>query len=454
MLRFVLPDGRHLLLQACDKKDLNEWISRINYASAFRSAGVRMRPLELTCEDVHLTGVAAATSYLHDIQHSHYPRPHSWGSDAAHDLIGMLSVRQSSPSWPRQRVTMACDHPNFELDIPVAPEVEGAEQFKATFDEVKADLAATCRQSFDSGSLSSEIEQDLIHDSPCISPALTSSRRLPSRSRIIQTKIHDLDLRITALRAQLDADSRCIRNIAALTPFQKSTRSRLLAAIQNMAKRVMQVRLDMERLTCHRFVLHRDLTSESWLWEHSKQFALRTAKETLQNKHMIPRMTLSLHDDQLHSDALVNKELLPDRTSLGRPESSVCGSFHSAVDFGLDWPSSEDLTLMSPSQLQDTLGPSLSTSNSSFLSSQSPRSAPVWRQSMSSSSNSHYESGQQDDKYDLHREHDASSEENEEQAEEWNQTRCGHRVSLVHVPSDIKLSTRLQPLKQPMSHNV
>ena len=391
-----------------------------------------MRPPELTREDVHLTGVAAATSYLHDIQH--YPRPH-WGSDAAHYLMDMLSVQQNGQSWLERRVTVTGDHSNSELDAPVSPEIEGVEQFKATFDEVKADLADTCSHPLNKEP--SEIEHVPVHDSPCASPKLTSNRRLPSRSHIIQSKIRDLDSRITALRAQLDADSRCIRNIAALTPFRKSTHSRLLAALQNMAKRVMQIRLDMEKLTCHRFVLHRDLTCESRLWEHSKRFALRSAKETLQSKYIIPRMTLSLHDDH---DSLATEKLPPDTTS---SESSVYGS---TVDFGLGWPSSEDLTLRSPSLVHE--GPSLS-SISSLLSSQTPHSAssspgPIRRQSFSSSSTSHHESGPQD-RNDLHSEHDTSSE-NEEQAEEWNQTRCGHRVSLVHVPSDIITSTWM---KQP-----
>lgn len=409
-----------------------------------------MRPLELTSEDVHLTGVAAATSYLHDIQHSHYPRPHYWGPDAAHDLMDMLSVQQIGQSWLERRVTMANNQPNFELDIPVAPEVEGAEQFKATFDEVKADLdlSNTRRQSSDKGScLPSENEHVLAHDSLCASPKSTSNRRLPSRSHIIQSKIRDFDSRITALRAQLDTDSRCIRNITVLTPFRKSTRSRLLIAIQNMAKRVMQVRLDMARLTCYRFVLHRDLASESQLWELSKQLALRSAKETLQNKYIIPRMTLSLHDGRPHSDALASEELLPDTTSPERPDSSICGSLRSAVDLGSGWLSSEDL--LSPFQLHDSPGPSVSTSISSSLSLQSPAplsSEQVWRQSYSSSSNSHPESGQQDDRNDLPRDHDASSEENEEQAEEWNQTRCSQRVSLIHVPPDIRSRLQHQPL--------
>ena len=402
-----------------------------------------MRPLELTCEDVHLTGVAAATSYLHDIQHSHYPRPH-WGPDAAHDLMDMLSNEQNGRSWLERRVMVTANHSNFDLDVPVTPEIESAEQFKATFDEVKADLAHTLHHPPDREP--SENEHVLIHDSPCNSPKLTSNGRLPSRSHIIQSKIRNLDSRIIALRAQLDADARCIRNIATLTPFRKSSGSRLLAAMQNMAKRVMQVRLDMERLTCYRFVLHRDLTCDSLLWEHSKQFALRSAKETLQSKYTIPRMTLSLHDGQLH-DALAAETLPSDVTSPGGSESSV-GSFYSAIDFDLSW-TSEDLTLRSPSILHKTPGPSSSTSISSHLSSQSPhsaslRSGPFGRQSFSSSSNSHHESGQQD-RTDIPQ-HDISSEENEEQAEEWNQTRCGNRVSLVQVPSDIRSSAWLRHL--------
>ena len=64
----MLPDGRHYLLQTQTERELNEWIARINYASAFKTAGVRMRPMGMSGKDVQLTGVAAATSHLHDMQ--------------------------------------------------------------------------------------------------------------------------------------------------------------------------------------------------------------------------------------------------------------------------------------------------------------------------------------------------------------------------------------------------
>ncbi|TFY68354.1 hypothetical protein EVJ58_g1044, partial [Rhodofomes roseus] len=46
-LRLVLPDGRHYLLQAHAEQEMNEWISCVNYASAFKTAGLRMRALGL-----------------------------------------------------------------------------------------------------------------------------------------------------------------------------------------------------------------------------------------------------------------------------------------------------------------------------------------------------------------------------------------------------------------------
>jgi hypothetical protein len=43
--RFVMPNGRHLLLRAREEKSMNDWIHMINYASAFRSTGLRLRAL-------------------------------------------------------------------------------------------------------------------------------------------------------------------------------------------------------------------------------------------------------------------------------------------------------------------------------------------------------------------------------------------------------------------------
>jgi len=44
--RFVMSNGRHLLLRTQEEHTMNEWIHLINYASAFRSTGLKLRTLE------------------------------------------------------------------------------------------------------------------------------------------------------------------------------------------------------------------------------------------------------------------------------------------------------------------------------------------------------------------------------------------------------------------------
>ena len=81
--------------------------------------------------------------------------------------------------------------------------------------------------------------------------------------------------------AELEADLRLARNLAALTPFQRATRDRVQAAAQATAKRAMQARLDVERLVCHRDVLAADLAAEERHWRQTKRLALRAATQKL-----------------------------------------------------------------------------------------------------------------------------------------------------------------------------
>lgn len=439
-MRFVLPDGRQLLLQATDANDLNEWISRINYASTFKTAGVRMRPLGLSSEDALLTGVAAATSHLHDLQkHPNHPdisRARSWDSNAPRDLMEMLSGPPADRSMLNRRVTMINGSANFDLDVPVAPEVEGAEQFKATFDQVKADLASTPWPSDHEAWLPDEDDANNVYDSPIDSPASLDSTnsRLPSRSQIIQSKILELDSKIAASQTQLDSDIRFIRNIAILTPFQKSTRSRLAASVQGVAKRITQLRLEMEKLKCHREVLRCDLSSEGRSWNYSKRVALRVAKKTLQTRRTqtVPTMTVEL-PDCLSLSTDLSRDSPPD---FQRLDSSPSDSFHSAADFA--WPSSEDLNFLAVQNGSSRLD--LSRSSSSF-----PK---EWtnegdrQRSSSLSSNSNHMSSTHE--VNGHAYFDIQEGAEDDLAEEWNRTRCAQRVSLIHVPSNIMITNRLK----------
>ncbi|KAG9102601.1 hypothetical protein FRC06_001681 [Ceratobasidium sp. 370] len=63
VFRFIMPTGKQQLMQAANEQDMNEWISRINYASALKSAGVRVRELVMNAEESRATGIAAAVSH-------------------------------------------------------------------------------------------------------------------------------------------------------------------------------------------------------------------------------------------------------------------------------------------------------------------------------------------------------------------------------------------------------
>ncbi|KAF8078454.1 hypothetical protein FPV67DRAFT_1557780 [Lyophyllum atratum] len=415
--RFALADGRRILLQAPNDKELNEWMAGVNYASAFKSAGVRMRPLEMSGTDVKLTGVAAATSHLHDLQ-IHSAKSHIWDGDAPRDLMGMLSGdseldAQLSPS--KRKLTIVTDKDDMDLEVPIAPEIDGAEQFKATFDQVKADLAAV---------------NDHLPSSATSAPS--ESSRLPSRAQIIQSKIEDIDSRIIAVQSQLDANMRFVRNIGNLTPFQKSTRDRLTAAVQNVAQRVVQVRLEITKLSCHRNVLANDLASEGRSWHRAKVIALRAATETLQSRHPITR-----------EPSFTSYHLDPSPTH--RPESSICESFHSAMEFGPDWLPFEGASssFLGTGHLSDSPSPSRSPSlNSHSLRdgrAESPRQSSI----LSSNFQRQAESPRTSSDVLSHEKFYTALENPEEEAEEWDQTRCAQRVSLVRVPSDVQLKPRV-----------
>jgi hypothetical protein len=431
-LRFILADGRQILLQASAGNELNEWIARINYASAFKSAGVRMRPPDMSGIDVKVTGIAAAASHLRDLQYQGRSKAYSWDSAVPEPLVNMSPGdsemrEQRSPSESNSTRLNGLD--NVDVSVPVAPEIGGASQLQATFNQVKADLAVGCSTSSnDKVSPSSQRSEN---------PELAQSEdsRLPSRSEIMQAKIQDLDSRITAAHAHLDADMRLVRNVATLTPFQKSTRDRLVVALQAVSKRVTQVRLDITKLTCHRDVLSNDLASERLSSSRANTMALQAAKETLQDRcpSNPPQLILPPHHETLEMDSSAARSSTHLDTPLScRPESSLCESFHSVMDFGPAWISAENLaspeSYTRPAHFDSPkLGSPLSIVKSATS---SPRRSSLTVQSATRSPQTSGES----------RDHESAAHDNpEEQAEAWNRTRCAQRVSLVRMPSHIQM---------------
>ncbi|EIW64746.1 uncharacterized protein TRAVEDRAFT_109486, partial [Trametes versicolor FP-101664 SS1] len=472
-LRLVMPDGRQFLLQSQDEKEMNEWIARINYASAFKTAGVRMRALGLSGRDIELTGIAAAASHLKDLKHNlgSAPSPiiRTWNGRSSEDLdIVSRAAAESDPTLPspppeglRARGGSVGSVGSMGSDPTTPPYENSSRLFKATFDEVKTELAAGPLHLSDDTSIrfggrkrAYSLESTLGSPQPGGRTSGEPKTRMSSRPAIIRTKVAELNAKIALARTQLDTDMRFVRNLAVLTPFQRATRDRLQGAVTNVAKRVMQVRLDIEKLVCYRDVLAADLAAEERDWERTKRIAMQAATQKLANalRQRIERdalrpqaMTLSVYVDQTEPAPASAPMAIP-RTghasahSHGQ-ESSIADSFHSARSSG--WHSrqrSATVAFESPRTFDSPAGVgSSATSDGSFPFPESPerprpRATPLTAQDSLESTTSTDGGGGAHEKF------YTAPEMPEEQAEEWHKTRAAKRVSLVKLPSDLRIS--------------
>ncbi|OJA10811.1 hypothetical protein AZE42_00324 [Rhizopogon vesiculosus] len=438
--RLTLADGRQILFQASSELEANQWISRINYASAFKSAGIRMRPPGMPGRDVKLTGLAAAHSHLQDLRamQQSQPKIRSWGSASRSPKS---TEECSEGEYPNAEImTKLGDQQDITYEPPIVREIEGASQFKATFDKVKAELAAA-RLSLCDSSLSSNDIDDLGCFLGRRSSLTTddNSPPLSNRTILLRSTIADLEDRICVAQPLLEAKMHFARNAAVLTPFQRSTRDRLQDAVQNAAKQISQMRLEIARLICHRNILLNDVAAEERGFKQAATIALKAAVETLQShrkQSVSESMTLSAGSANTSLQHPSSK-VIPNSL-----KSSIDDSFRSALDFGSDWPINYtysvsnilEPTRVTDSPLTEGEGPGYPflEADTSFLESQTAR-------SMQSS----LELSFQDSKpHSVHEKFYTAQELPEEQAEEWNKTRAAKRVSLVKLPPDIRLETK------------
>ena len=393
-----------------------------------------MRLLSMSGRTMELTGVAAATSHLHDLQNqslSSFANLANWDENAPRALFEMLSgdsPGKKRPSFQR-RVTLRTNREEVELEGPVPVEVEKTPEFRDTFDQVKADLAAERCIRRGNGSNTTLTLVDPMTLTGDLSPhsqasSLNDHPRL--RSQIIKAKISDLDNRLITTQRHLDAQIRFIRAVATLVPFQKATRDHLIIALQTRACTVMQLRLDIARMQCHRNVLQDDMLAENRIWKEVKDVALKVAKETLQSRR----------SSEMSTSHVVSSELTqrPQRLHSRESESSICESFYTAIDLGPDWPFSDELGspfLVAP-WVPDSPRPSTSGSFSSYR-----------------HDDGSFRIRKNDSALAVRLQNDYSTALNGgdihivpvEEAEEWNKTRCAKHVSLVRVPSTLDFSS-------------
>ncbi|KAG8900921.1 hypothetical protein FRC00_010123 [Tulasnella sp. 408] len=344
--RMLMPGGKQYLLHAPDEHSMNEWMALINYASAFKTAGLRMRPSPMTNGQLQQVGIAAATSWVNEVRRKRLvslpgrqPKtPTARASTGDLPLRGDVSddpdrtLYSSSGTLNASTVSLGGPlsikrkaAPSVELEAPPLETADG--RLEDTFFEVKAQLAVMPPENRKSVLLrtpnpnhrpvtrvvslgnfppNEEQRQRVSSDEP-LSPHSRGLHR-GSRNLVIGAKIKELEAKLSSAQYSLDSDVRIARNFAVLTPFQRSTRDRLIPAIAPLAKRIRTMRMQVAMLTCHRDVLYADMAAEDREWRGTMDVALSAGAEFLKQKEEVqneisglpsplssslPRMTLS-----------------------------------------------------------------------------------------------------------------------------------------------------------------
>ncbi|KAJ1311098.1 hypothetical protein OPQ81_009601 [Rhizoctonia solani] len=403
VFRFILPSGRQQLMQAANEQDMNEWITRINYASALKSAGVRVREMAMNAEESRATGVAAAVSHVRD-QRRGKASPPSWSNEE------LDSTLQPGPRIVENRSGMSSE---VELDL-IVEQSDGG--MKDTFDEIKAELASSHPFPMNG----------LAPPTPSRHRGDKARTRTTTRAEAVLSKIKALRERMESAQAHLQNELRIARNFAVLAPFQQATRTRIRLAVEALAARVRVIRMDLAKMACHHHVLATDLAAEEEERERLRTIALEAARQQL--LLTVPRMKLSVYEDVVEEEP--ERRPSPSGSDVSASRASPAWSFRST-----DYPepnddptliAKRDTSLTTPENETEQLAPSPRKSEASLH----PR--PSFAASVSSRSG--VSSNGDANCHPTGSGGPVTEEGTEELAEDWHATRAGRRVSLVQLP--------------------
>ena len=433
-----MADGRQSLFQAESEEDKYKWMACINYGSSFKTADARIRSAGMAKRDIELTGIAAAASHIRDLEMRGKGSPplRTWDRNGASrrsrvESLNPVAFRRYSDSSETEPLSPLSDSSSIQV--------------KNTFDIVKADLANAMRAPVEFPSSFSRTHSLDLASTLSVLPNGGDGRPHGTRSartRAIENRIKEIESQLSETRSRLCLDLSLVRNIAILTPFQRTTRDRLHMTILNTAKRVSRLRLEEAKLVCHRDILTHDLSTADMNWQRTKETALNAAKEVL----------------RVRSFSLTEIDVIDEKTSpIPRPPLPTHGlqlsrsfsgdSFYSTPDHTTDPPaphsplSSTPHLVESPASVQPTTTPPVipgqgSASSISFpfpveyATTDSTRTSFDQGVGMESDPGSSY----------THERFYTAPETPEEQAEEWNKTKAAKRVSLVRVPNDFRMA--------------
>ena len=378
MFRFVGASGRQLLLQADSEDECNDWLWKINYASSFQTTGVRKR---------------SATLSAHDLLHES-------------DSLTHKCVRIPSASAYVPHCHSVCDTKTEETtetavvrdDTDITN--DGATETTTHATVVQVGLAI----------------QESKNNVDRRASSLDELHQIEERYQYIREKIKELNARADKLASQLRENIKIAKNIATLTPFQRSTRERLVSSVVGLSKTVRELRMEQQLVICHREVLEASLLAEQW--ERLDQ----TGGFNHISSRTLPRMTFSEHKDGV----LLSSSYKSLFGMTGDDSFASSGRVSSERSSPRASPSRLDIA-ESRSSAQLSVGNDTGDSSAYCASTSSPSIGSAYG-------------------LDLHTLPDSSLGElrpsiegqtSDTQAEEWNKTRAAKRVSLVRLPSSL-----------------
>ena len=298
--RYFMPPGRTYLFQAADEFEMNEWINLINYASAFKTADIRMRHAVLSKDRASLAGAAAAASHKRERPHpgttiSKSPRKAVFGTMENNDSA-VVSDTEASRRPRFIRLDSATSKAAVDVSPADAVGQEPTENLEAIFDVVKADLAAGRKaprqptQSPPRASIDDKPERVQAIEVRChIAPEAAAQVILQAQIRRLQEQAKHMD-------RDLHDHVRVARNIALLTPFQRSSREQLAGSLPSLAHKIRQSRLHLVKVQCWIDVLQKDLDREQRDWYSVHHLALQAANKALHDGNGIKAIVQDVNE--------------------------------------------------------------------------------------------------------------------------------------------------------------
>jgi len=350
--RLVMPNSRQYLLTAADEQGMQEWIALINYASTFKTAGVKMRGISMKKEQVVLAGAAAAASHKRDIHvHDHVlahedgqdgmdittPKKAIFGDRSRSSQDTTSPVTKSSQESSRLTLGVPESGPSgitaggIEVDDHRADADEG-EQLEEVFDVVKAELAA-------GRGPGQKRPTSSIHDTTFDLNGRSEKSAQASRASTFQSQIDRLTTLRDEITTNLASSLITARNLAILTPFQKPTRERISSQIPPLALSIRSDRLQLAKYNHYLSILQRELEMESQEWATVRHVALQAAAKSLRDPKGVKAVVDDLNQPVQRTD--LPKLALPD---------SDADSVSTSMSPRSPSPSPSPLTGMSPGE--------------------------------------------------------------------------------------------------------